>query len=105
LENLVHEKEDELEEGERFAIVGMFFYIFHGNQPGERNADGLTMKSISPSCIYPPCIAPSECQQYESVSSTVRADCVSSSPNTQVQPHCWNHGRSWTGNKPIPRTR
>lgn len=34
LENLVNEREDELEAGERYAIVGMFFYIFMENAGG-----------------------------------------------------------------------
>lgn len=75
LENAVHEKEDELEEGERYAIVGMspFPTIFSLSGCIEVL---MEKKSIQPPSILPPRLAPPNKQQHESIPASLCADRV-----------------------------
>lgn len=68
LENLLHEREDDLEPGERYAVVGMKDSILMSRI--ERIVD---KKSISPAGVSAPRIAPPVHNSYQSSSQNVRS--------------------------------
>jgi hypothetical protein len=72
LENLLHEREDDLEPGERYAVVGMKDLILMSRLERIANA----MKSISPAGVSAPRIAPPLHNSYQSSSQNVRSSHV-----------------------------
>jgi hypothetical protein len=87
LENAVHLKEDELETGERYAIVGMLFIFFSCNcfqipEPVVSiHISILTLCfSISPSGLPSPGLAPFNAQQHKSLSTPLCLNNLLSSP-------------------------
>jgi hypothetical protein len=87
LKNIVHEKEDELENGERYAIVGTFLSDFlrlsiHASlfeartlAPQDIANSQLTIyPSISPTCLPPPGLTPHNSQQHKPIPTPMCPD-------------------------------